>query len=123
MAIIHGNNILLMIDGEAVAKAKSCELSVKCDTIETVGTAKAKGFVRGRYSWTMSASGLVGDLQLMSQIGSDVEVSMETRDESESLTGAGIITTLKLTATRGNLAQYSVQVTGTGVLTSAGNTR
>ena len=97
MAVL-GNNIIVYMNGQAIAGTKSDEIQVESDTIE-IASATDQDWVHqiaGRKSWSLNVGWLV---------------------LANGVTGAAILKTVKITATRGNLAQGSFAFTGNGPLT------
>ena len=123
MAVL-GNNIIVYMNGTAIAGTKSDELQVDCETIE-IASATDQGwthYISGRKSWSLNGGWLVlanQDVRKVLLAGSVVTVKIKGRGESDSsgVTGAAILKTVKITATRGNLAQGSFAFIGNGPLT------
>lgn len=122
---LKGNDILLMVDGEAVASAKTCNIDVQCDTIEfaspTSGTWKE--FIAGRSSWSASIGYLVTSVKApILKVGATVAMKIGSVTEgtrtvsTDAITGTAICTHAKINANRGSLAQGSWQFKGTGQL-------
>ena len=123
MAVL-GNNIIVLMNGVAIAGTKSDELQVDCETIE-IASATDQGwthYISGRKSWSLTVGWLVlanQDVRKVLLAGSVVTIKIKGRGESDSngVTGAAILKTVKVTATRGNLAQGSFAFVGNGPLT------
>jgi len=122
MAIL-GNNIIVLMNGVAIAGTKSDELQVDCETIE-IASATDQGwthYIAGRKSWSLTVGFLLlanADIRNVLNNGSNVTLIIKGRnDNSNTLTGNAIMRTQKLTFTRGNLAQGSIQFIGNGPLT------
>ena len=62
--IIHGKDIIIKADGEAIAAATSCELDVSADIIKTASPTDGQWQhgIAGRKSWSASCSHLVTDI-------------------------------------------------------------
>ena len=122
MAIL-GNNIIVLIGGVAIAGTKSDEIQVDCKTIE-IASATDQGwthYLAGRKSWSLTVGWLVlanTDVRKVLLAGSVVTIKIKGRGESDSsgVTGSAILKTVKITATRGNLAQGSFAFVGNGPL-------
>ena len=120
---IQGNNIIVLMNGTAIAGTKSDELQVDCDTIE-IASATDQDWVHsiaGRKSWSLNVGWLVLanlDVRKVLLAGSVVTIKIKARGTSDSsgLQGAAILKTVKITATRGNLAQGSFAFVGNGPL-------
>ena len=105
MAVL-GNNIIVYMNGQAIAGTKSDEIQVESDTIE-IASATDQDWVHqiaGRKSWSLNVGWLV-------------KIKGRGASDSSGVTGAAILKTVKITATRGNLAQGSFAFTGNGPLT------
>lgn len=128
--IIHGRNMIVYAGGVAVAGARSCEIQVDADTIETTcpmdentadgGWAK---FLPGRKRWSVGCSYLVTAFKgSLMKIGQTVTLRMAVVDaggedvSGETLTGVAICQDVRITATIGNLCQGSFQFQGSGRL-------
>ena len=123
MAVL-GNNIIVFMNGTAIAGTKSDEIQVDCETIEIASETDQEWvhFISGRKSWSLTVGWLVlanQDVRKVLLAGSSVTIKIKGRGESDSsgLQGAAILKTVKITATRGNLAQGSFAFVGNGPLT------
>ena len=123
MAIL-GNNIIVLMNGQAIAGTKSDELSVDSETIE-IASATDQGwthYISGRKSWSLTVGWLVlanTDVRKALLVGSSVTIKIKGRGDTDAngLQGSAIIKTCKITAIRGNLAQGSFAFVGNGPLT------
>ena len=123
MAVL-GNNIIVYMNGQAIAGTKSDEIQVDCETIE-IASATDQAWthsISGRKSWNLTVGWLVlanQDVRKALLVGSSVTIKIKGRGESDSngVTGSAILKTVKITATRGNLAQGSFAFVGNGPLT------
>jgi len=120
---INGNNIIVLMDGTAIAGTKSDELQVDCETIEIASATDQEWvhLIAGRKSWSLTVGWLVlanQDVRKVLLAGSVVTIKIKGRGESDSsgVTGSAILKTVKITATRGNLAQGSFAFVGNGPL-------
>ena len=121
---IQGNNIIVLMNGTAIAGTKSDEIQVDCETIE-IASATDQAWthsISGRKSWSLTVGWLVlanQDVRKALLVGSSVTIKIKGRGESDSngVTGSAILKTVKITATRGNLAQGSFAFIGNGPLT------
>ena len=113
MAVL-GNNIIVYMNGQAIAGTKSDEIQVTDqDWVHQIA---------GRKSWSLNVGWLVLanlDVRKVLLAGSAVTIKIKGRGASDAsgVTGAAILKTVKITATRGNLAQGSFAFTGNGPLT------
>lgn len=112
------------MNGQAIAGTKSDEIQVDCETIE-IASATDQGwthYLAGRKSWSLTVGWLVlanTDVRKALLAGSVVTIKIKGRGESDSsgVSGSAILKTVKITATRGNLAQGSFAFVGNGPLT------
>lgn len=77
--IIHGKDIIIKADGEAIAAAKSCELDISADIIKTASPTDGQWQhgIAGRKSWRASCSHLVTDILDPAQmVGVDVTLTI-----------------------------------------------
>lgn len=120
---INGNNILIYIDGAAVAGTKSNEVQSNRELIEIASPTSGewREFIAGRKDWGFTISWLVSSHQNIEQLllsAGVVTVRIVGRGQSLGLTGKAIVQSCKMTFTRGNLAQGSLQLKGSGPLTA-----
>ena len=123
MAVL-GNNIIVFMNGTAIAGTKSDEIQVDCETIE-IASATDQAWthsISGRKSWSLTVGWLVlanQDVRNVLLAGSVVTIKIKGRGESDAngLSGSAILRTCKITAVRGNLAQGSFAFVGNGPLT------
>ena len=123
MAVL-GNNIIVFMNGTAIAGTKSDEIQVESDTIE-VASATNQDWVHriaGRKSWSLNVGWLVlanQDVRKVLLADSVVTIKIKGRGASDSsgVTGSAILKTVKVTAVRGNLATGSFAFVGNGPLT------
>ena len=118
---INGNNILIYIDGAAVAGTKSNEVQSNRELIEIASPTSGewREFITGRKDWGFTISWLVSSHSDIEQLLLDagvVTVRILGRGQSLGLTGKAIVQSCKMTFTRGNLAQGSLQLKGSGPL-------
>ena len=123
MAVL-GNNIIVLMNGQAIAGTKSDELSVDSETIE-IASATDQGWthhISGRKSWSLTVGWLVlanTDVRKVLLVGSSVTIKIKGRGDTDAngLQGSAIISKAKITAIRGNLATGSFAFVGNGPLT------
>lgn len=122
MAVL-GNNIIVFMNGQAIAGTKSDEIQVDSETIEIASATDQEWvhLIAGRKSWSLTVGWLVlanQDVRKVLLVGSVVTIKIKGRGESDSngLQGAAILKTVKVTATRGNLATGSFAFVGNGPL-------
>ena len=123
MAVL-GNNILVFMNGQAIAGTKSDEIQVDCETIEIASATDQAWthYISARKSWSLTVGWLVlanTDVRKALLVGSTVTIKIKGRGDTDAngLQGSAIIRTCKITAVRGNLAQGSFAFVGNGPLT------
>lgn len=82
--ILHGRNLIIKAGGVAIAAAKSCDINVQCEEIETASpsTGAWRTAIIGRKSWQVTTNQLVTSLVRPLQIvGTSVSLSMEVEGE------------------------------------------
>lgn len=121
--IIHGKDVILAsaTTGIAFGAAKSCDVDVKTDSIETSSATNGgwKTFITGRKEWLAHLSHIVTGIKSNVQmVGQTVSITFGVRDSAtDVMTGTAIIEEWKITGTRGNLATGSFVLRGSGPLT------
>ena len=97
---IQGNNIIVLMNGQAIAGTKSDELQVDCETIE-IASADEQDWTRriaGRKSWQLTTNWLVtevADIEKVLTVGSRVRLHIGARGgytgAAGGLTGYAIV--------------------------------
>ena len=123
MAVL-GNNIIVYMNGQAIAGTKSDEIQVESDTIEIASATDQEWVhhIAGRKSWSLNVGWLLlanTDVRKALQVGTSVTIKFKGRGATDAsgLSGSAIIKTCKITAVRGNIAQGSFAFVGNGPLT------
>lgn len=123
MAVIHGRNLIIMVGGTAIAGAKSCEINVDGEQIETASasTGTWRTFLAGRKEWSVSCGFLIpaSDTPLKSEVAmvnTTVTLTVQSGLSGDTLTGSAIVKAWKASGTIGNLSQGSFQFRGNGAL-------
>lgn len=116
-----GNNILVFLNGTAIAGTKSNEIQTECEMIEITNMTSAqwRQFVAGRKQWTVSTGFLVlagADITKLLTVGTTYTLQFRDRAGSNIIEGQAILKTCKISATRGNLATGAFSFQGTGEL-------
>ena len=109
----------MTVGGKAVAASKSCTVETNCETKEAgmSGTGSWKRYITGRKSWQVSVSYSATIKSLLGKVGTTVSLSWKMRDdEADTMSGDAILTSCKISGTRGNLVQGSFSFKGTGEL-------
>ena len=123
MALL-GNNIIITLDGNAIAATRSNEVKCDCDTIE-ISSATNQDWVAvisGRKSWSFTTGFLLmanSDVRKLITVGNEYNIVIAGRNagSGDRLTGKAILTTCKIEGSRGNLAKGSFAFKGNGPLT------
>ena len=119
---INGNNILIYVNSAAVAGTRSNEIQSNRELIEIASPSSGewREFIAGRKDWGFTVSWIVSnhsDIQQLLLNAGVVTVRIVGRGQETGLTGSAIVQTCRMTFTRGNLAQGSLQLKGSGPLT------
>lgn len=132
MSILKGNDVIVTVGsgantqggGTVLALMKSCEIEIKCDTIEVVPPSDNRfhRYIPGRMSWEITSNHLVEQMNGsngMLRVGVGVVIQFRNRNNvRDAMYGNAICTECKIVATRGNLVTGSFRFEGTGPLTS-----
>lgn len=117
--ILHGRNLIITADGVAIAAARSCEINIQTDEIETASPDDGswKHVITGRKSWSINVSYLVpsGTFPTSAQMVGTI-VTLNVSDGSVQMQGSALVKAWKTNGTLGNLSQGSYQFTGNGSL-------
>jgi len=122
--MILGNNLVIYMDGNAVAAAKSCDIDFSCDVIETASASDGayRTYIAGRKKWEVGVSYLVTNTftGLALKVGDSVTLTMgrtvNGHVTGDRLTGTAIVKDCRLTGSIGHLATGSFKFVGTGAL-------
>ena len=123
MAIIHGRNLIIKINGTAIAGARSCEINVEGEQLETASpdTGTWRTFLAGRKEWSVTCGYLIpaAGTPLRSEaamVNTSVTLTVQSDMSGDTLTGSAIVRTWRASGNIGNLAQGSFQFRGNGAL-------
>jgi len=121
--VIHGRNLIIKMNGTAIAGAKSCEISVKCDKTETASpsTGTWRTFLAGRKEWSGSCGHLIpasgtplkSDTEMVGQI---VTLTMQTDMPGDTISGSAIVEQWSASGAVGSLVNGSFSFCGNGPL-------
>ena len=118
---IQGRNLIVSLDGTAIAMAKNCTFTHECDLheVSSPGASDYKTFIKERRSWKVTAGYLCGDVKTgLMKVGSTVTLTFGLRNSvSDRVSGTAICTKCQIVGTVGNLASGSFEFTGSGALT------
>lgn len=86
----NGTDLLIYVDGVAVAAAKTCRISMSADMIETASptNGKYRTFLPGMVEWSVSTTSLIVTVHDKFEIiGNEVRLSFVMRDQFKNLSG------------------------------------
>lgn len=118
----NGNEILVYINGVAIAHARSAEVTVDGELIEVASSTQGdwREFLAGRKEWNVQVGYLVVtniEITKLLQVNQKVQLIINGRSgDSQGLIGSAFIKTAKQTYTRGTLIQGSFAFKGSGPL-------
>lgn len=126
--MIHGENLILAINGTPLAASKSCSLSKSCSFIEVASPTDGawESFVPSKKGWSMSSDCLLGTMDAYKTLdaawkaGTALTIRFFNTEYDENETGTAYIDKLDLQCAKGNLAKMSVSLKGSGPLSEYG---
>lgn len=117
---LQGNNLIIYVDGVAVAAAKSCTVTMEVGSIDTAGSGRWKSSIPTVKDWSVKTSVLVTSLNGHFALSGKVRLSVAVVDGGEMttdrMTGEAIVTSANVTAAVGNLVQGNFSFKGSGAL-------
>ena len=117
---LQGNNLIIYVDGVAVAAAKSCTVTMEVGSIDTAGSGRTKASMPTVKDWSVKTSVLVTSLNGHFALSGKVRLSVAVVDGGEittdRMTGEAIVTNANVSAAVGNLVQGNFSFKGSGVL-------
>ena len=117
---LQGNNLIIYVDGVAVAAAKSCTVTMEVGSIDTAGSGRTKASMPTVKDWSVKTSVLVTSLNGHFALSGKVRLSVAVVDGGEittdRMTGEAIVTSANVSAAVGNLVQGSFSFKGSGTL-------
>jgi predicted secreted protein len=116
-----GNNILVYLNGTAIAGTKSNEIQTECDMIEVTNqnSAQWRQYLAGRKNWSVSTGFLVlaaADTKKLLNVGTTYTLRFRDRAGTSIIQGQAIMKQCKISAARGSLATGSFTFQGSGEL-------
>ena len=124
MAVVHGRNLIIKVNGTAIAGAKSCEITVDGEQVEIASPTQGswREFLTGRNEWSVSCGHLVpaSGTPLKSSIqmvNTTVTLTIQTGLSGDTVSGSAIVKKWGANGAVGNLVQASFQFRGNGALT------
>jgi hypothetical protein len=120
--MVKGNDIIILMNGTAIAGCKTHRLQTTCGTLEKASSTQSewREYLKDRKGWTVTVNKLVtlvADIREVLKVGDTVTLLMKNRDGTTSLTGSAIVTAADTQFTKGNLATGSYSFLGSGPLT------
>lgn len=117
---LQGNNLIIYVDGVAVAAAKSCTVTMEVGSIDTAGSGRTKASMPTVKDWSVKTSVLVTSLNGHFALNGKVRLSVAVVDNGEittdRMTGEAIVTNANVSAAVGNLVQGNFSFKGSGAL-------
>lgn len=117
---LQGNNLIIYVDGVAVAAAKSCTVTMEVGSIDTAGSGRTKASMPTVKDWSVKTSVLVTSLNGHFALNGKVRLSVAVVDGGEittdRMTGEAIVTNANVSAAVGNLVQGNFSFKGSGAL-------
>ena len=121
--MIHGRNLIIKVNGTAIAGARSCDINISGEEIEVASATQGKWrvFLTGREEWSVTCNHLLpaSGTPLRSSknmVNTTVTIRMESGRYGDVLTGQAIVKSWRSTGTLGNLAQGTFSFRGSGPL-------
>ena len=121
--MIHGRNLIIKVNGTAIAGARSCDINISGEEIEVASATQSKWreFLTGREEWSVTCNHLLpaSGTPLRSSkemVNTTVTIMMESGRYGDVLTGQAIVKSWRTTGTLGNLAQGTFSFRGSGPL-------
>lgn len=115
--------VILSQNGTALASTaiRSQEIQASAETIEKASATQQdwKEYVAGRKAWSLSVSYLVltaSKVADLLMVGQTFDVTVKDVDNTSSVSGVAILSSVKHTASIGNLANGSFTFVGSGPL-------
>jgi len=115
--MIHGRELKIYKNGEAIACSTSCNYEANAEVIEVASatSANAKEYIVGKQSWTVENSSLFATTSNFNLATGD-EVDLRFRSNTTEYGGRARCTSCKLVATIGNLCKYTATFVGDGII-------
>ena len=122
--MIHGENLILAINGNPLAASKSCSLSKSQSFIEYCSPTEGRweSSIPKKLSWGISSDCLLGTMDAYKELdaawkaGTLLAFQFYDTEYNEYELGKAYIDSLNLDASKGNLAKMSISLKGSGAL-------
>ena len=119
--MLKGNDLIIKLNGTAIAAAKGCTLDVRTQPIPVSSPQDGdwQHYRKGKSSWVVRVNCLVMGIQgMVLRNGQTYTLRMEVRSlASDFVQGTALCTAANVTGVRGNMAQGSFEFVGSGALT------
>lgn len=121
---LNGNNILVYLNGTAIAGSTTADAQNTVDLVEIgspLSSGQWKQYIKKRKTWSVTVNYLVlqysGARDLL-KVGDSYTLKIRGRNSSDStgVSGTAILKTCRITAQRGNLVQGTFQFQGNSSL-------
>lgn len=121
MDAILGKNLIVSVNGTAIAGAKSCRLQISGENIERASATNAtwREYIAGRKTWTVACDHLLprtGTPLRSSAAMVNTVVTLTVGVEQDVLSGSALVKTWEVSGAVGTLAVGSFQFQGSGPL-------
>ena len=123
--ILLGNDLLVLVNGNAIASSNSCVINSRMELKEVSDITSPVGrtYTPGRSTWSVSTEVLVtrGHISGLLDIGTTYTLRFVTRDGTTGVTGQAFLSECEIKATKGNISTGVFRFTGNGSLSSYSN--
>ena len=128
--MIHGEDLILALNGTPLAASKSCNIEKSQSFIDTASPTGGRweSCVPQKLSWSLSSDCLLATMDAYKTLnsawkaGTALTVRFFDTEYNENETGTVYIEKLSLSASKGNLAKLSVSLKGSGPLSDYAGT-
>lgn len=118
---LHGKDLIILVDGVAIAAAKSCSIENRCSLkqVSSPSTGSWESFIAYRKGCSVKTSHLVlSPGSMLMQVGQTVTLSAKLRRESSAfMTGSAICEQASVSGSVGNMMQGAFSFRINGALT------
>lgn len=122
--MLHGNNLIVSLDGMPVASSTGCELQMEREFMEVCSPTDGAWlqYLPTTLGWTVSSDGLLADMAavraLHERMVSGQAVALRFYDSTFAVLykGAAFVKSLRFSGQVGSMAKYSISLQGSGAL-------
>lgn len=122
MAHIKGNDIIIALNGSAIASAKSCDIELACDLreISSPTSNEYRSYMAGRKTWRVTVNKIVAtdSLAILTEknIGTTYTLTAYVRNNPviDKIEGTAILQSAKTSGAWGSIAQGQWVFQGSG---------